>query len=284
MAINFRSNTIIRNLSIGPLSGGGNGGGGGGYSLPIESSGLQLFWDMGESTSYSGTGTTINDLSGNGNHGTLTGTPTWNSNGASSYFDWSADNDSYVRYTTSTGTDDLNIDGGSTITVSNWLTFTDGTSGQETYIASQQSTKGQLWLRQGMDGHASVGDKLNGTLGLNVSTVSTAYTHTADWANFSEYGLSSSDAGTWFNMTYTVGSGNWKFYLNGVLQWTDSINSAGTFEDYQFIFGTQFMASGAQATWSTYSGKWGNSAVYNTELSATQVLSNYNALKSRYGY
>ena len=34
MAINFRSNTIIRNLSIGPLSGGGNGGGGGGSSEP----------------------------------------------------------------------------------------------------------------------------------------------------------------------------------------------------------------------------------------------------------
>ena len=29
MAINFRSNTIISNLRVGPLSGGGNGGGGG---------------------------------------------------------------------------------------------------------------------------------------------------------------------------------------------------------------------------------------------------------------
>jgi len=29
MAINFRSNTIIKNLRVGPLSGGGNGGGGG---------------------------------------------------------------------------------------------------------------------------------------------------------------------------------------------------------------------------------------------------------------
>ena len=34
MAINFRSNTIISNLRIGPLSGGGNGGGGGGSSEP----------------------------------------------------------------------------------------------------------------------------------------------------------------------------------------------------------------------------------------------------------
>ena len=34
MAINFRSNTIIKNLRVGPLSGGGNGGGGGGSSEP----------------------------------------------------------------------------------------------------------------------------------------------------------------------------------------------------------------------------------------------------------
>ena len=34
MAINFRSNTIISNLRVGPLSGGGNGGGGGGSSEP----------------------------------------------------------------------------------------------------------------------------------------------------------------------------------------------------------------------------------------------------------
>jgi len=34
MAINFRSNTIIKNLRVGPLSGVGNGGGGGGSSEP----------------------------------------------------------------------------------------------------------------------------------------------------------------------------------------------------------------------------------------------------------
>jgi len=34
MAINFRSNTVIKNLRVGPLSGGGNGGGGGGSSEP----------------------------------------------------------------------------------------------------------------------------------------------------------------------------------------------------------------------------------------------------------
>ena len=38
MGINFRSNTIIKNLRVGPLSGGGNGGGGG----SIESSYLAV--------------------------------------------------------------------------------------------------------------------------------------------------------------------------------------------------------------------------------------------------
>ena len=44
----------------------------GGGGLPnVYTTGLQLWWDAGESTSYPGTGTTITDLSGNGNDGTL---------------------------------------------------------------------------------------------------------------------------------------------------------------------------------------------------------------------
>ena len=44
----------------------------GGGGLPnVYTTGLQAWWDFGESTSYPGTGTTIFDLSGNGNDGTL---------------------------------------------------------------------------------------------------------------------------------------------------------------------------------------------------------------------
>lgn len=43
-----------------------------GGSLPnVVTNGLKLWWDAGESTSYPGTGTTIFDLSGNSNDGTL---------------------------------------------------------------------------------------------------------------------------------------------------------------------------------------------------------------------
>ena len=43
--------------------------------------GLQMFWDIGNSSSYPGSGTTITDLSGNGRSGTLSGSPTYGSGG-----------------------------------------------------------------------------------------------------------------------------------------------------------------------------------------------------------
>jgi len=66
MGINFRSNTRISNVRIGPLSGGG-----GGVNLPINTTNLLMYYDVGSTSSYSGTGNTINDLSGNNITGTL---------------------------------------------------------------------------------------------------------------------------------------------------------------------------------------------------------------------
>jgi len=40
----------------------------------VVTSGLVLYWDFGNSASYPGTGTTVTDLSGAGNHGTINGT------------------------------------------------------------------------------------------------------------------------------------------------------------------------------------------------------------------
>ena len=46
-------------------------------AVPPVTSGLSLFLDAGNSSSYPGTGTTWSDLSGNGNNGTLVGSPTY---------------------------------------------------------------------------------------------------------------------------------------------------------------------------------------------------------------
>jgi len=285
MAINFRSNTIVKNLRVGPLSGGGEGGGGGG---DISTTNLQLYWDMGNSTSYSGTGTTITDLSGNGNDGILTGTPTYSSAGASSYLDWSGDNTAFATYNSTYLADTLNVASANEITVSNWVTFTDGhPTIQNTYIGSCQN--GNLAIRQGYDGHVSIGSKLLFFSSLYDTSLNPVYYyHPSDqWSPYSSYGLSSSDFNNWFNFTLTVGSGYFRFYLNGVEQWNNTYDNANnSLNRYKFAFGAMLDVSDQtnRISWSGFSGKWGNSAVYNRALPASEVLSNFDALKSRYGY
>jgi len=64
---------------------------------PVVDSSLQLWLDAGQSSSYSGTGTTWTDLSGNSRTGTLTSGPTYSSaNGGSIVFDGTND---YVQCT-----------------------------------------------------------------------------------------------------------------------------------------------------------------------------------------
>ena len=284
MAINFRSNTIIKNLRVGPLSGGGNGGGGG---IDISTTNLQLYWDMGNSTSYSGTGTTITDLSGNGNDGVLTGTPTYSSAGASSYLDWSGDNTAFATYNSTLYQDTLNVASANEITVSNWITLTDRHSTlQNTYIGS--STDGDLTIRQftpsnddGLMFFAEVYNSSLNTLALRHPSGNTIMP-------YSTYGLSSSDFGNWFNFTVTAGTGYYRIYVNGIEQFNTTYDSSTYFLNrYKFAFGAMldgYYESPSRLSTTGFSGKWGNSAVYNRALPASEVLSNFDALKSRYGY
>ena len=74
------------------LSGTGGGmkvtssGGGGGGGIPV-TNGLVVYLDAGNPASYSGSGTTWYDLSGNGQDATFTGVPTWNAAGYFTGFD-----------------------------------------------------------------------------------------------------------------------------------------------------------------------------------------------------
>jgi len=60
----------------------------------IVTDGLVLHLDAGDSASYPGSGTTWTDLSGNGNNGTLFGTPSYTA--SPGYFDITSDS-TYVR-------------------------------------------------------------------------------------------------------------------------------------------------------------------------------------------
>jgi hypothetical protein len=63
-----------------------------GYGPRVVTDGLVLALDAADTNSYPGSGTTWNDLSGNGNTGTLTNGPTYSSdNGGSIVFDGTND-------------------------------------------------------------------------------------------------------------------------------------------------------------------------------------------------
>lgn len=65
-----------------------------GYNPRIVTDGLVLCLDAANVKSYPGSGTTWTDMSGRSNHGTINGTVSYVSNGYSSYFNWATAGDS----------------------------------------------------------------------------------------------------------------------------------------------------------------------------------------------
>ena len=78
-----------------------------------------------------------------------------------------------------------------------------------------------------------------------------------------------------FSMTENVES---KWYINGIL------DSTQTNTDYTFhpSFSNIFKIGQGYSTSTMYSGKVGSLKIYNRALSATEVLQNYNATKTRF--
>ena len=104
---------------------GGGGGGAGGSGIParggsgivairyivdntvivsnyVVNRGLAVLLDAADTASYSGTGTTWTDISGNGRNGTLQGSVSWVDQGSASYFDFSGANADYINQTAGT--------------------------------------------------------------------------------------------------------------------------------------------------------------------------------------
>lgn len=96
----------------------------------IVTNGLVLYLDAGNSKSYPGSGTVWNDLSGNGNNGTLVNGPTYSgANKGSIVFDGAND---YI----SGGSNTVSIN--NAITISAWIRHSAITGGQKRYLTVGQ--------------------------------------------------------------------------------------------------------------------------------------------------
>ena len=258
MGLILNTSTIIRNLSIGPLSGGGEGGGGGG-SFVTDS--LIAHYDIGDTNSYSGTGNIL-DLTGNGYTASPVSTGTYSSSGTSSFLSGGM----YATSYTSNWYNDLTTSGVFNFSVSGWYRFPTTSSGDSDYY---------LWMFLSWQNDFNLqyltptsGDKIR-----NVMTTSTGATELAIENFSSTYSVDN----LWGNFALTVGSSSRTLYLNG-----------SPIQTLPFTGNAPFNSNQQMSVRITSSGDsdldFAQFAVYGKTLSSSEVLSNYNALKSRYGY
>jgi hypothetical protein len=224
-----------------------------GSSGPLITSGLVLHLDAGNTSSYSGSGTTWTDLSGNNNHGTLINGPTYSStNGGSLVLDGSND---YIDFGNSAS---LRAIGGTTnITVSAWVYYSAYGGGGQSY--SVITVKGAPW-----------------TWLLENYLDTFRFRIVAGGADVSVGDVSTHQLNVWYNVVGTYDGSNMRLYINGVLK--NTVPQTGT-----LATNTETAKIGTwQGTNYNLTGRVSNVFLYNRVLTASEVLQNYNALLPRF--
>lgn len=230
------------------------------HSPKIATDGLVLCLDAGDGKSYSGSGTTWTDRSGNGNHGTLTNGPTFDSsNGGSLFFDGTND---YVDC----GNPASSFTIGNEHTIIVWLKRDN--SGGSTYNGTFQITEEgspyeawELYIRKS-DG--AIGRYASGNGGWNFST---NYAPNNEWCMVAISGLK--DTSGYF--ASSLNGSNWNTFFTG--NTTTNLNIAST-------------TSSNIGRWTgnahRLKGKIANVQLYNKILTNVEIQQNYNAAKGRF--
>ena len=216
-------------------------------NAPIVTDGLVFYVDAGNSNSYPGSGTTWSDLAGS-NDSTLTNGPTFDSgNGGSIVFDGT--NDSVIVSNISTN----DFSGEATLLC--WLACNSNTPSTD---------------QTGIFGWGS-----SSTRSHYPWTNGSAYFDTFRNARVDDFSLSSLDRTTPHLLAITTKSGgNWNLYQNTTVVKTVTAESAIVWDN------ATIGANGNDPR--RFQGKFFAFSIYNRELSPTEVLQNYNALKNRF--
>jgi hypothetical protein len=214
----------------------------------VVTTGLQLYLDAGNASSYPGSGTTWTDLTVNGRNGTLTGGPTYSAtNGGSIVFDGTND---YVQCT-----------GSLTVTAATFVTWIrrNGTQSQYDGILYSRGTN-----TTGMNFGSS------NQLGYNWNDTVSTY----NWNS----GLVIPDA-TWCMIAVSVTSTAATAYLcqaSGITTATNTVSHGSS-----LLNDIKLAVDDAAARY--ISGNIAIAQLYNIALSADQVSQNFTADRARFG-
>jgi hypothetical protein len=218
----------------------------------IVTNGLVLNLDAGNPLSYPGSGSTWTDLSGNGNNGTLTNGPTFDSaNGGSIVFDGTND---YVKLPNSIT---LQL---TDFTLSSWI--------KVNIINADQFI---------IDTSTDFADGLGYSYRINFANKIRFWAYDANGLLDSSSSITN---GVWYNVvsTYNNTSKLQTIYINGILD-----NSNIYSQTFVVSNTNNLQVGGSQVLGGYFNGNISQTMIYNRDLLSTEVLQNFNALKSRFG-
>jgi hypothetical protein len=219
------------------------------YAPTITMTGLRLYLDASNSSSYSGTGTTWYDLSGNSNDVTMQNSGSITYNSGIGYF--------------STGSN-------------GWFSKTSGNNmptGNSPYTLSVWVQLGSSWSVNGLISIGPFGT-INQSNAFRTDTTNSYYNYW--WAN-DLYGTSSlSPATVWFNAVAKFDGTTRSIWINGNQISSDTpVGHNVTTSDIQVgkTVGSEYL-----------NGNIAQALIYDVAISDAQVLSNFNSTKARFGY
>jgi hypothetical protein len=223
----------------------------------IVTDGLVLALDAADKNSYPGSGTTWRDLSGNNNNGTLTNGPTFSStNGGSIVFD---NIDDYVNLGTPSTLAGLQVP----LTICLWAKIPTTDSYDVLYSAYGSVINSRLYSMLRLD-----------------SGVFRYFTSISN-GSFQQYGTLVPITNVWnfyaVTVSGTLSSAFLTMYLNTSSQGF-SLSALSTTPDLTVPIRIGANGSGTEP----WNGNIASCSVYNRALSASEILQNYNAQKSRF--
>lgn len=218
--------------------------------------GLMLYLDAGNLNSYSGSGTTWNDLSNNGNNGTLVNEVGFNSsNGGSLVFDGVNDYVDIGNFTDyfPSGYQSHNL------TVDIWVKVTGNLSTNEIFSGALVNTNNRLYFGK----HSGYWEFGFGTEHWFASYTGSRAPVTSNWTHY----------------VLRINNGKATLFINGIEK--QSKTDTSVLLSGKFPIGGYFYTGAYNDT--SGSNRIGIFKVYNRALAESEIQQNFNAHKNRYG-
>jgi hypothetical protein len=222
----------------------------------IITDGLVLNLSAFDRNSYVSGSTTWNDVSGQGNNGTLVNGPTFNSsNGGSIVFDGTNDRINCG--------DPLVLRLQNEVTLTSWFNI-------NVY---------KVWSALIGRGNVTTGVYVM-QLAHTANKIRFSYNSNTPWTVNIVDGNTTLLTNVWYHSVVTYNNGVVNMYLNGVLDKTANIGNISFITNSGYDV---YLAHDPPGSDEFFNGRIASSQIYNRALSAQEVLQNYNATKSRFG-